>query len=53
MSLTLRAPSTDYKHTMGLCGTFDGIAENDYHDVDGTEIARGMDAYLSFISEWR
>ncbi|XP_053121545.1 von Willebrand factor D and EGF domain-containing protein isoform X3 [Hemicordylus capensis] len=53
MSLTLRAPSSDYKHTLGLCGTFDGNAENDFHDVDGTEIARGADAYLSFISEWR
>ncbi|XP_072859345.2 von Willebrand factor D and EGF domain-containing protein [Pogona vitticeps] len=53
MSLTLRAPSSDYKHTLGLCGTFDGIVENDYHDVDGTEIASGTDAYLSFISEWR
>lgn len=53
LSLTLRAPSSDYKHTLGLCGTFDGNAENDYHAVDGTEIARGADAYLSFISEWR
>ncbi|XP_061442199.1 von Willebrand factor D and EGF domain-containing protein [Rhineura floridana] len=53
MSLTLRAPSSDYKHTLGLCGTFDGIAENDYHDVDGTEITGGTDAYISFINEWR
>ncbi|XP_042333569.1 von Willebrand factor D and EGF domain-containing protein [Sceloporus undulatus] len=53
MSLTLRAPSSDYKHTLGLCGTFDGIAENDYHDMDGKEINRGEDAHLSFISEWR
>ncbi|KAH0627424.1 hypothetical protein JD844_003097 [Phrynosoma platyrhinos] len=53
MSLTLRAPSSDYKHTLGLCGTFDGIAGNDYHDMDGREINRGEDAHLSFISEWR
>ncbi|KAJ7322361.1 hypothetical protein JRQ81_018648 [Phrynocephalus forsythii] len=53
MSLTLRAPGSDYKHTLGLCGTFDGIAENDYHDVDGAEIVRETDAYLSFISKWR
>ncbi|XP_015273667.1 PREDICTED: von Willebrand factor D and EGF domain-containing protein [Gekko japonicus] len=53
MSLTLRAPSSDYKHTLGLCGTFDGNSENDYHDVDGTEISGGTDAYLTFINEWR
>ncbi|XP_063003609.1 von Willebrand factor D and EGF domain-containing protein [Elgaria multicarinata webbii] len=53
MSLTLRAPSSDYKHTLGLCGTFDGVAENDYHDADGTEITGGTDAYLTFISKWR
>ncbi|XP_062840035.1 von Willebrand factor D and EGF domain-containing protein isoform X2 [Anolis carolinensis] len=53
MSLTLRAPSSDYKNTLGLCGTFDGVAENDYHDVYGREIDRRVDAHLSFISEWR
>nr|XP_060638161.1 von Willebrand factor D and EGF domain-containing protein [Anolis sagrei ordinatus] len=53
MSLTLRAPSSDHKHTLGLCGSFDGVAENDYHDVDGREIDRGVDAHLSFINEWR
>ncbi|KAL8165236.1 UNVERIFIED_CONTAM: hypothetical protein K2H54_035887 [Gekko kuhli] len=53
MSLTLRAPSSDYKHTLGLCGTFDGNSENDYHNVDGTEISGGTDAYLTFINEWR
>nr|XP_028607443.1 von Willebrand factor D and EGF domain-containing protein isoform X3 [Podarcis muralis] len=53
MSLTLRAPSLDYKHTLGLCGTFDGIVENDYHNVDGTEITGGADTYTSFINEWR
>ncbi|XP_066485231.1 von Willebrand factor D and EGF domain-containing protein [Tiliqua scincoides] len=53
MSLTLRASSSDYKHTLGLCGTFDGNEENDFHDADGIEIARGADAYLSFINEWR
>ncbi|XP_048366352.1 von Willebrand factor D and EGF domain-containing protein isoform X1 [Sphaerodactylus townsendi] len=53
MSLTLRASSSDYKHTLGLCGTFDGNSENDYHDVDGTKLIGGADAYLTFIDKWR
>ncbi|XP_029444841.1 von Willebrand factor D and EGF domain-containing protein isoform X2 [Rhinatrema bivittatum] len=48
MSLTLRAPSSDYTNTLGLCGTFDGDAGNDYHDVNGIGITQD-----SFISEWR
>ncbi|XP_053916347.1 von Willebrand factor D and EGF domain-containing protein isoform X2 [Cuculus canorus] len=53
MSITLRAPSSDYRHTMGLCGTFDGIAENDYHTASGVEIPNHANVPSSFIKEWR
>ncbi|OXB57367.1 hypothetical protein ASZ78_016484 [Callipepla squamata] len=53
MSITLRAPSSDYRNTMGLCGTFDGNAENDYHTANGVEIPNNSDAPFSFIKEWR
>ncbi|XP_019353533.1 von Willebrand factor D and EGF domain-containing protein isoform X1 [Alligator mississippiensis] len=53
MSMTLRAPSSDYKYTMGLCGTFDGYAENDYHTRNGMEIKKDSNAHLTFINEWR
>uniref|UniRef100_A0A8B9B8L5 von Willebrand factor D and EGF domains n=1 Tax=Anser brachyrhynchus TaxID=132585 RepID=A0A8B9B8L5_9AVES len=53
MSITLRAPSSDYRNTMGLCGTFDGIAENDYHTASGVEIPNNSNAPFSFIKEWR
>ncbi|CAM4518972.1 unnamed protein product [Lepidochelys olivacea] len=53
MSLTLRAPSSDYKNTLGLCGSFDGDAENDYHTVNGIKIPKNSNAHLTFINEWR
>ncbi|KAM9387497.1 von Willebrand factor D and EGF domain-containing protein [Phaethornis superciliosus] len=53
MSITLRVPSSDYKHTVGLCGTFDGSAENDYHTASGVEIPNHANALLSFVREWR
>uniref|UniRef100_A0A8C5NJJ1 von Willebrand factor D and EGF domains n=1 Tax=Junco hyemalis TaxID=40217 RepID=A0A8C5NJJ1_JUNHY len=53
MSLTLRAPSSDYRHTVGLCGTFDGNAENDYHTASGMEIPNHANIPFSFIKEWR
>uniref|UniRef100_A0A8C0FYX6 von Willebrand factor D and EGF domains n=1 Tax=Chelonoidis abingdonii TaxID=106734 RepID=A0A8C0FYX6_CHEAB len=53
MSVTLRAPSSDYKNTLGLCGTFDGDAENDYHTVNGIKIPKNSNAHLTFINEWR
>nr|XP_042712626.1 von Willebrand factor D and EGF domain-containing protein isoform X3 [Chrysemys picta bellii] len=53
MSVTLRAPSSDYKNTLGLCGTFDGDAENDYHTVNRKEIPKNSNAHLTFINEWR
>ncbi|KAJ7407706.1 hypothetical protein BTVI_62255 [Pitangus sulphuratus] len=53
ISITLRAPSSDYRHTVGLCGTFDGIAENDYHTASGAEIPNHANVLFSFIKEWR
>ncbi|KAM6448773.1 LOW QUALITY PROTEIN: von Willebrand factor D and EGF domain-containing protein [Liasis olivaceus] len=53
MSLTLRVPSSDYEYTLGCYGIFDGIAENDYHDMNGMEFTERTEGLLSFISEWR
>ncbi|XP_068425269.1 von Willebrand factor D and EGF domain-containing protein isoform X1 [Clinocottus analis] len=49
MSLTLRAPSSDRGHTEGLCGTFDGQSDNDFHSAGGATLEHLHD----FISEWR
>nr|XP_015213244.1 PREDICTED: von Willebrand factor D and EGF domain-containing protein [Lepisosteus oculatus] len=50
MSLTFRAPSSDYGHTEGLCGIFDGDPGNDFHRVsDGATLQDP----LAFINEWR
>ncbi|XP_029412746.1 von Willebrand factor D and EGF domain-containing protein isoform X2 [Nannospalax galili] len=53
MSLTLRAPSLDYKNTLGLCGTFDENPENDFHDKNGMKIDHSFNNYAAFINEWR
>ncbi|KAF7226620.1 von Willebrand factor D and EGF domains protein [Nothobranchius furzeri] len=49
MSLSLRAPGSDRNHTEGLCGTFDGQPDNDFHTAGGTE----LEEHQAFISEWR
>ncbi|XP_008429180.1 von Willebrand factor D and EGF domain-containing protein isoform X2 [Poecilia reticulata] len=49
MSLTLRAPSSDQNHTVGLCGTYDGRLDNDFHSAGGAVLEKLQD----FISEWR
>ncbi|XP_057610082.1 von Willebrand factor D and EGF domain-containing protein [Chionomys nivalis] len=53
MSITLRAPSLDYRNTLGLCGTFDEDPENDFHDKNGITIDHDANNYLAFINEWR
>ncbi|XP_012875373.1 PREDICTED: von Willebrand factor D and EGF domain-containing protein [Dipodomys ordii] len=50
VSLTIRAPSSDYKKTLGLCGTFDGNPENDFHDKNGIKLDENFN---DFIKEWR
>lgn len=49
MSLTLRAPSSDRSHTEGLCGTYDGQPDNDFHSAGGAT----LEDQHAFISEWR
>uniref|UniRef100_A0A3P9I899 von Willebrand factor D and EGF domains n=1 Tax=Oryzias latipes TaxID=8090 RepID=A0A3P9I899_ORYLA len=49
MSLTLRAPGSDLNHTEGLCGTFDGQPDNDFHSAGGATLGD----LQAFISEWR
>ncbi|XP_045144587.1 von Willebrand factor D and EGF domain-containing protein [Echinops telfairi] len=53
MSLTIRAPSSDYKNTLGLCGTFDGNPENDFHDKKGIKIDNRLNDLVAFINVWR
>ncbi|XP_054632729.1 von Willebrand factor D and EGF domain-containing protein [Dunckerocampus dactyliophorus] len=48
MSLSVRAPSVDYRNTQGLCGTFDRNSNNDFHGDSGSHVdLRG------FIENWR
>ncbi|KAG3277672.1 hypothetical protein H1C71_004424 [Ictidomys tridecemlineatus] len=53
MSLTIRASSSDYKNTLGLCGTFDENPENDFHDKNGIKIDQHFNNCAAFINEWR
>ncbi|XP_019489258.1 PREDICTED: von Willebrand factor D and EGF domain-containing protein, partial [Hipposideros armiger] len=53
MSLTVRAPSLDYRNTLGLCGTFDENPENDFHDKNGIKIDQTFNNCVAFINEWR
>ncbi|GCB67869.1 hypothetical protein scyTo_0012200, partial [Scyliorhinus torazame] len=52
MSLTLRAPGIDFRSTRGLCGTFDGDANNDFHNADDTIIQGQIDNLDRFIENW-
>ncbi|XP_061771484.1 von Willebrand factor D and EGF domain-containing protein isoform X1 [Nerophis ophidion] len=49
MSLTLRAPGSDRGHTTGLCGTYDGDPDNDFHSLAGST----LEDLQAFISDWR
>ncbi|XP_012731439.2 von Willebrand factor D and EGF domain-containing protein isoform X1 [Fundulus heteroclitus] len=49
MSLTLRVPGSAQNHTQGLCGTYDGNPDNDFHSAGGATLEQLHD----FISEWR
>ncbi|KAF7647992.1 hypothetical protein LDENG_00163670, partial [Lucifuga dentata] len=51
MSLSIRAPSTDYGNTRGLCGTFDRNSNNDFYGSDGGSY--GADDLHRFIEGWR
>lgn len=49
MSLTVRAPGSDRRHTEGLCGTYDGDPANDFQSTGGA----ALQDVQAFISEWR
>nr|XP_023658487.1 von Willebrand factor D and EGF domain-containing protein [Paramormyrops kingsleyae] len=49
MSLSLRAPSSDFGHTEGLCGTFDGDPHNDFRRAGDTAVQDASE----FIGRWR
>ncbi|XP_026881427.2 von Willebrand factor D and EGF domain-containing protein isoform X1 [Electrophorus electricus] len=49
MSLSMTAPGSDWGHTEGLCGTFDGQPLNDYHREGG----KAVQDSASFINAWR
>ncbi|KAK7893369.1 hypothetical protein WMY93_022521 [Mugilogobius chulae] len=51
MSLSVRAPSVDYSHTQGLCGTFDHNSNNDLQGPDGTLYS--PEEVLPFVESWR
>ncbi|KAJ8003645.1 hypothetical protein DPEC_G00150480 [Dallia pectoralis] len=51
MSLSIRAPSADYRGTAGLCGTFDRNSQNDFHVLDGTGLK--ITDHNRFVEEWR
>ncbi|KAM8770480.1 LOW QUALITY PROTEIN: von Willebrand factor D and EGF domain-containing protein [Rhynchonycteris naso] len=53
MSLTIRAPSLDFRNTVGLCSTFDENPENDFHDQNGIKIDQTFNNCAAFINEWR
>ncbi|KAM4689047.1 von Willebrand factor D and EGF domain-containing protein [Discoglossus pictus] len=53
MSLTLRAPGSDFRNTLGLCGTFDGNANNDFHNTKGDPLEQISNNHLHFINQWK
>ncbi|KAM3910172.1 von Willebrand factor D and EGF domain-containing protein [Leptodactylus fuscus] len=53
MSLTLRVSSMDYQKTLGLCGTFDGNPNNDFHDKKGVQLEETSHGRLYFINQWK
>ncbi|KAG8443077.1 hypothetical protein GDO86_011773 [Hymenochirus boettgeri] len=53
MSLTLRAPSSDFNNTLGLCGIFNGNPDNDFHNKEGNILEGTLNTHQHFINEWK
>ena len=55
MSITIQAPSIDYNNTAGLCGTFDGDPDNDFHDQRQSSLGLAMKHGQAneFVEMWR
>ncbi|XP_071823261.1 von Willebrand factor D and EGF domain-containing protein-like isoform X2 [Apostichopus japonicus] len=54
MSISLRVPSSEFGRTAGLCGTFDGNPQNDFHDNHDTmTMEPGMREPVDFVERWR
>ncbi|XP_072181253.1 von Willebrand factor D and EGF domain-containing protein-like [Diadema setosum] len=55
MSITVQAPSLDFNRTVGLCGTFDGNPDNEFHDQTGRSFAMAMryGQVNEFVEIWR
>ncbi|KAM3585407.1 uncharacterized protein V6R79_017039 [Siganus canaliculatus] len=51
MSLAVRAPSSNFGNTQGLCGTFDRNSNNDFQGSDGSSL--GSEDVQRFIENWR
>ncbi|KAM6967564.1 von Willebrand factor D and EGF domain-containing protein [Aplochiton taeniatus] len=49
LSVTVRVPGSDRGHTQGLCGIYDGQAENDLHTAGGD----ALEDITAFINAWR
>nr|XP_054758979.1 von Willebrand factor D and EGF domain-containing protein-like [Lytechinus pictus] len=55
MSITVQAPSLDFNRTVGLCGTFDGNPDNEFHDKQGRDLDLAMrfGQANEFVELWR
>ncbi|KAK2857120.1 hypothetical protein Q5P01_005855 [Channa striata] len=51
MSLSVRAPSVDYRNTQGLCGTFDHNGNNDFQGSSSGSYGPGE--LHRFVEDWR
>ncbi|XP_071941903.1 von Willebrand factor D and EGF domain-containing protein-like isoform X2 [Antedon mediterranea] len=55
MSISVQVPSSDFNHTRGLCGAYDGDPNNDYHFTEKTKMDIEMEHGQAneFVEQWR